>query len=104
MFHFTPWFLVANSMTFAKYRYGFDLRQVSPIESMRRTSTPTLLIHGLQDSRTPYWHSQALAGPTPNRPVAGAECRTYRCLLNGANRISPARPRLVRWPLTLLHE
>lgn len=56
-----PWFLVSNSMTFAKYRYGFDLRQVSPIDSMRRTSTPTLLIHGLADSRTPYWHSQALA-------------------------------------------
>jgi len=61
MFHLTPWFLVGNSMTFAKYRYGFDLRQVSSVESMRRTSTPTLLIHGLQDSRTPYWHSQALA-------------------------------------------
>ena len=56
-----PWFLVRNSMTFAKYRYGLDLSQVSPIESMRRTSTPTLLIHGLADSRTPYWHSQALA-------------------------------------------
>ena len=56
-----PWFLVRNSMTFAKYRYGLDLRQVSPIESMRLTSTPTLLIHGLADSRTPYWHSQALA-------------------------------------------
>lgn len=48
-------------MTFAKVRYGLDLREVSPLESMRRTSTPTLLIHGLEDSRTPYWHSQALA-------------------------------------------
>jgi len=61
MFRWTPWYLVPNAITFAKYRYGFDLRQVSPVESMRRTSTPTLLIHGLQDSRTPYWHSQALA-------------------------------------------
>lgn len=41
MFPLTPWFVVPNSMTFAKYRYGIDLRQVSPIESMRRTSTPT---------------------------------------------------------------
>ena len=47
MFHLSPWFLVPNAMTFAKYRYGLDLRQVSPIESMRRTTTPTLLIHGL---------------------------------------------------------
>lgn len=61
MFHLTPWFVVPNSITFAKYRYGLDLRQVSPLESMRRTSTPALLIHGLQDSRTPYWHSQVLA-------------------------------------------
>ena len=61
MFHWTPWFVVPNAITFAKYRYGIDLRQVSPIESMRRTSTPILLIHGLADSRTPYWHSQALA-------------------------------------------
>ena len=61
MVHFAPWLLVPNSMTFAKYRYGLDLRQVLTIESMRRTATPTLLIHGLQDSRTPYWHSQALA-------------------------------------------
>ena len=61
MFGFAPWFLVPNAITFARYRYGLDLRQVSPIDSMRRTSTPTLLIHGLADSRTPYSHSQALA-------------------------------------------
>jgi hypothetical protein len=41
MFHFAPWFLVPNAITFARYRYGLDLRQVSPIDSMRRTSTPT---------------------------------------------------------------
>jgi hypothetical protein len=56
-----PWFLVHNSITFARYRYGVDLRQAAPLDSMRRTSTPTLLIHGLEDSRTPYWNSQALA-------------------------------------------
>jgi uncharacterized protein len=61
MFHLPAWLLVRNSMTFAKYRYGIDLRQASPIDSMRRSSTPTLLIHGLEDGRTPYWHSQVLA-------------------------------------------
>ena len=53
--------LVRNTMTYAKFRYGIDLRQVLPIESIRHTATPILLIHGLRDSRTPYWHSQALA-------------------------------------------
>ena len=56
-----PPLLVQNSMTYAEFRYGIDLRQVQPIESIRRTATPILLIHGLRDSRTPYWHSQALA-------------------------------------------
>jgi hypothetical protein len=56
-----PSLLVQNSMTYAKFRYGIDLRQVRPIHSIRRTVTPILLIHGLRDSRTPYWHSQALA-------------------------------------------
>ncbi len=53
--------LVQSSMTYARFRYGIDLRQVQPIESIRRSTTPILLIHGLRDSRTPYWHSQALA-------------------------------------------
>ena len=61
MFSLTPSFVVSNAMSFAKYLYGLDLRQVSPLESMRRTATPILLVHGLEDSRTPYWHSQALA-------------------------------------------
>ena len=56
-----PSLLVPNSMIYARFRYGIDLRQVQPIESIRHTATPILLIHGLRDSRTPYWHSQALA-------------------------------------------
>jgi fermentation-respiration switch protein FrsA (DUF1100 family) len=68
IFHFPPLLqsvipslLVRNSMIYAKFRYGIDLRQVQPIESISRTATPILLIHGLRDSRTPSWHSQALA-------------------------------------------
>jgi len=56
-----PSLLVPNSMTYARFRYGIALRQVQPIESISRTATPILLIYGLRDSRTPYWHSQALA-------------------------------------------
>jgi dipeptidyl aminopeptidase/acylaminoacyl peptidase len=58
--------LVQNSMTYARFRYGIDLRQVQPIESISRTTTPILLIHGLRDSRTPYWHSQVLARANTN--------------------------------------
>jgi hypothetical protein len=73
MFHLPPLLqsaipplLVQNSMTYARFRYGIDLRQVLPIESIRRTTTPILLVHGLRDSRTPYWHSQALARANAN--------------------------------------
>jgi uncharacterized protein len=58
--------LVQNSITYARFRYGIDLRQVQPIESIRHTVTPILLIHGMRDSRTPYWHSQALARANTN--------------------------------------
>jgi uncharacterized protein len=73
IFHFLPLLqsvvpslLVSNSISYARFRYGIDLRQVLPIESIIRTSTPILLIHGLPDSRTPYWHSQALARASAN--------------------------------------
>jgi fermentation-respiration switch protein FrsA (DUF1100 family) len=61
-----PSLLVPNSMTYARLRYGIDLRQVLPSESIHRTATPILLIHGLRDSRTPCWHSQALARANAN--------------------------------------
>ena len=61
-----PLLLVPNSMTYARFRYGIDLRQVLPIESISRTTIPILLVHGLRDSRTPYWHSQALARANTN--------------------------------------
>lgn len=60
-----PEIIVRNSMIFAKFCYSLDLGQVSPVGSMSRTSTPVLLIHGLQDSRTPYRHSQMLARANP---------------------------------------
>ncbi len=53
------------SMLYARLRYGLELATVSPLESIRRTRTPILLIHGLNDTRTPYWHSQALAAADP---------------------------------------
>lgn len=88
MFGFAPWFLVPNAITFARYRYGLDLRQVSPIDSMRGTSTPTLLIHGLADSRTPYWHSQALAR---------ANSQSVLWLYRTPNILKPMRRRLTNF-------
>ncbi len=59
------WLVVESGVFYARLRYGFDFRQVSPIAAMAQTRTPILLIHGLEDSRTPHWHSQRLAQANP---------------------------------------
>jgi len=57
--------IVASGLIYARLRYGLDFRQVSPVQAMARTNTPILLIHGLEDRETPYWHSQRLAAANP---------------------------------------
>lgn len=52
---------VAGGMVYAWVRYGFNLREASPLAAMAHTTTPILLIHGMDDGRTPCWHSQRLA-------------------------------------------
>jgi fermentation-respiration switch protein FrsA (DUF1100 family) len=68
--------VVASAIVYARARYGIDFRQVSPRTSLSQSTTPVLLIHGLRDSRTPYWHSQVLAAANPRAElwlVPGAE-------------------------------
>lgn len=57
--------IVRGGMGYAKLRYGLDLHQVDPTVAMARSTTPTLLIHGVEDRRTPCWHSRRLAGANP---------------------------------------
>jgi fermentation-respiration switch protein FrsA (DUF1100 family) len=53
--------IVGSSLLYARLRYGLRLDQVSPVMSIRQTPTPILLIHGLNDERTPPEHSRALS-------------------------------------------
>jgi uncharacterized protein len=53
--------IVTSGLIYARLRYGLDFGQVAPTTAMEQTETPILLIHGLKDQRTPYWHSQRLA-------------------------------------------
>jgi len=57
--------IVASGMFYARLRYGLDFAQVAPTSAMSASSTPILLIHGTNDSRTPCWHSQSLARANP---------------------------------------
>jgi dipeptidyl aminopeptidase/acylaminoacyl peptidase len=61
--------VVASGMLYANFVEGLDFRQVSPVKSIARTSTPILLIHGLDDFRTPPSQSQKLAAANPGDPL-----------------------------------
>jgi dipeptidyl aminopeptidase/acylaminoacyl peptidase len=41
-------------------RYGVDLRRASPVDAIRATKVPILLIHGALDTNVPLRHSQEL--------------------------------------------
>jgi uncharacterized protein len=46
---------------YARVRYGLDFRAASPEAALAQSSTPVLLIHGLNDRQTPPVHSEILA-------------------------------------------
>lgn len=57
--------IVRGSMMYARWRYGLDFAQVELTSAMSASTTPILLIHGLNDTRTPPWHSQKLVRANP---------------------------------------
>lgn len=46
-------------------RYGVDLRRANPVEAVRSSMVPVLLIHGEEDINIRPWHSRALAQADP---------------------------------------
>ena len=63
------WFsapVVGSAFLYARLRYGLDLDAVSPLEAIKRTRTPVLLIHGLADGRTDPAQSRALHAANPS--------------------------------------
>lgn len=57
--------LVETGTLYARYFDHLDFRNVSPTESMRVSVTPVLLIHGLDDVRTPPSESRLLMAARP---------------------------------------
>jgi dipeptidyl aminopeptidase/acylaminoacyl peptidase len=60
---------VSSGMLYANWAHGLDFQQVSPIRSIARASSPILLIHGLNDFRTPSSNSEKLASANPRDPL-----------------------------------
>jgi hypothetical protein len=60
---------VSSGFVYASWVNGLDFRKVSPLASIAQASTPILLIHGLNDVRTPPSHSERLAKANPRDPL-----------------------------------
>lgn len=59
------WPVVRLGFLYGDVRYGVDLRQASPVEAVRHTHVPILLIHGGADTNIPPHHSQELQAANP---------------------------------------
>jgi pimeloyl-ACP methyl ester carboxylesterase len=57
--------MIQSALIYAKLRFGVDMREVSPVRDIARIQVPIFLIHGLEDTKTPSWHSVALQKANP---------------------------------------
>ena len=57
--------IVSAAFLYARMRYGYDLDSISPLEAIRKTQVPVLLIHGLADGRTAPYQSRLLFQANP---------------------------------------
>jgi dipeptidyl aminopeptidase/acylaminoacyl peptidase len=72
--HLGPWFghtlgrpIIASAVLYARWRYGIDLLQPSPLAGITHSSVPVLLIHGAADAAISPRHSLILAKAAPDR-------------------------------------
>jgi uncharacterized protein len=72
-FHLGPWFgrtffrpVVEFAFLYARWKYGLDMQQVSPEDSVASTRVPVFLIHGQIDSNIPPRHSRRIQARNPN--------------------------------------
>jgi dipeptidyl aminopeptidase/acylaminoacyl peptidase len=59
------WFLVAPAFAYARTAHGLDLGRISPVDAVRSTHVPVLLIHGTADTNVPPRHSRILHAGNP---------------------------------------
>jgi fermentation-respiration switch protein FrsA (DUF1100 family) len=87
--------VVISGLLYARWIDGLSLAQVSPVRDITHAATPILLIHGLDDIRTPPSNSERLAKANPQNQlwlVPGA-------LHTGASAAEPDefRKRVLTW-------
>lgn len=67
LFHLGPWVgrtllrpLIEVAFLRARWKYGLNMEQISPMNSVAATTVPVLLIHGQVDSNIPVRHSRLI--------------------------------------------
>jgi uncharacterized protein len=72
-FHLGPWFgrtifrpVVEIAFLYARWKYGLDMQQVSPEDSVAATRVPVFLIHGQIDGNIPLRHSRRIQARNPS--------------------------------------
>jgi pimeloyl-ACP methyl ester carboxylesterase len=77
--------LVEVAFLRARWKFGLDMKQISPENAVADSHTPVLLIHGQIDSNIPLRHSQAIHERTPeNRAMGSASSGSLRSHLDRA--------------------
>ena len=71
-FHTGPWLgrtffrpLVEFALLRARWKYGLEMKEISPKDSIARSHIPVLLIHGTADSNIPVRHSRMIHAHDP---------------------------------------
>jgi len=71
-FHTGPWLgqtllrpVIEISFVYSRWKYGFNLQHVSPMEVVSGTKVPVLLIHGQIDGNIPVRHSRRIKALVP---------------------------------------
>lgn len=64
--HPLGYFWTDSMLFYLRLRYHVDLSQSRPLEAIRNTKTPILLIHGTEDRETPARHSEDIAAANKN--------------------------------------
>jgi uncharacterized protein len=58
--------VIASAVLYARLRYGVDLLDANPLQAVKHSAVPVLLIHGAQDRNISPRHSMILAKAAPD--------------------------------------
>jgi dipeptidyl aminopeptidase/acylaminoacyl peptidase len=92
-FHTGPWIgktifrpTIEVGFLFVRARYGLNMEAASPENAVANTRTPVLLIHGLNDTNIPPYHSDLIRA---KNPANVSEWKVPGAVHTGAHAVAP---------------